>query len=209
MRWILSSLIFVSLNAFAGNEVGNGGNVVNCKDKLQMLDLYEAKTLRGVELDSELGAGSDPYQIARDRLTLLDKFDAKSVKVYRANLARLQKDISLENDIQLVPIDDSGHAFVPKDPECKVTQLAALRKKPLPGEKRLLVNNSLFKKMVPVQQAALLLHEAIYERLALLGEKDSSKARYLVSYLMSPGVRASNSDTYWKMIKDLRLSIYR
>jgi hypothetical protein len=133
MRWILSSLalLIVSLNAFAGNEVGNGGNVVSCKGELQMLDLYEAKTLRGVELDPELEAGSDPYQIARDRLTLLDRFDPKSVKVYRANLARLQKDVSLEDEIQLVPIDDSAHAFVPKDSGCKVTQLAVLRKKNL------------------------------------------------------------------------------
>jgi hypothetical protein len=71
------------------------------------------------------------------------------------------------------------------------------------------VNNALYKKMAPAQQAALLLHEAIYERFALLGEKDSSKARYYNSYLMSHGVRASKSDTYWKMVKDLRLSIYR
>jgi len=211
MRWKLSSVavVLISLQAYAGNEVGNGGNVVNCKDKLQMLDLYEAKTLRGVDLDPDVGAGSDPYQIARDRLSLLDKFDPKSVKVYRANLERLQKDISLENEIQLVPIDDSAHAFVPKDSECKVTQLAVLRKKPLPGEKRVLVNNSLFKKMPAVQQAALLLHEAIYERFALLGEKDSSKARYYNSYLLSAAVRAPKADAYWKMVKDLRLSIYR
>lgn len=206
---VLAAMAF-PLAAHCGNEVGNGGNAVICKggEDVQLLDLYEAKILRNVDLDPNI-KGMNAVKVAKERLNLLEKLDPKSLKVFLANLDHLQKDIHYEDEIQLRPIDDSEHPFIPKDPGCEVRQLAILRKRPLPGEKRVLVNNTIWKKMSVVQQAGLLLHESIYERLALLGETDSTKARYLVSYLMSAKPEKDSSQDYWKMIKDLRLPIYK
>src|SRR5665213_2956999 len=180
---IVLVLLFFTAKSFAGNEVGNGGNAVVCKTSVQLLDFYEAKVLRSVVPDPKI-TGSDPYEIVKARLKLLEKIDPKSAKIFGSNLERLRQDVSFEDDISIRAIDDSAHAFVPKDPDCEVKQLAVLRKKPLPGEKRILVNNVIWKKMAPVQQAGLLLHEIIYEHLAFLGETDSAKARFLVTYLM-------------------------
>jgi len=47
-----------------GNEVGNGGDVVVCRDaagaiaSVEMLDLFEGRTLRGLSVDPALDGGS-------------------------------------------------------------------------------------------------------------------------------------------------------
>jgi hypothetical protein len=213
-KFILAfSLSFAATAAYCGgNKVGNGGRAVVCRSKdqtvhVELLDLYEGRILRGVSLDSKI-TGSDPYEIAESRLTALGKADPKSEKILTSLFQKLKEDIRFEDDIKIQPIDDSEHPFVPSDPDCQVQQMVILRKNPLPGEKRVLADNSLWKQMAPVQQAALLLHETIYEHLAFLGEHDSIKARYLVSYLMSSSGDPVDSKSYWDLIKKLRLPIY-
>jgi hypothetical protein len=203
--------IFITIFAchlYGGNEVGNGGNAVVCLNRVELLDLYEAKVLRKFEIDPGL-SGSDPFQIAAIRLGTLEAMDPKSAKIYKTMLERLKTEISFEDGIQLKPIDDSAHAFEPKEKGCKVSQLAVFRKKNLPGEKIVLVEKTIWKKLTPVHQAGLLLHEIIYKHLSDLGEKDSAKARYLVSYVLSAPFSKKDVEAYWSLVRELRLPIYR
>lgn len=205
---LLALSLFCLNIAFAGNEVGNGGNAVVCPKRVELLDIYEAGILRRTKVDPSL-KGSDPFQIAKERLALLSEADPKSVKIYEAELERLKKEISFEDELVLKPIDDSLHAFEPKEKGCKITQLAVFRKKPLPGEKLVLVEKTIWQRMSPIHQAGLLLHEAIYKHLSDLGEKDSSKARYLVSYVLSEAFSKKDTESYWQLIQKMRLPIYR
>ena len=202
--------LIVPLRSFGqGNEVGNGGTAVTCKNKSpRMLDLYEAEVLRKAKFDSKLNE-KDAFKSAKLKLELLARVDPKLSKILLANLERIQKDISFEDQITLRPVDDSLHAFVPADKNCKVEQLAVLRKKPMLDEKRILVNQTVFKKMQTLDQTALILHETVYEYFAVLGEKDSTKSRYLVSYLLGQGFAKTSEDEYWAMIKSLRIPVYR
>lgn len=207
-RIILFSCVAMGFPLHAGNEVGNGGNGVVCKDRVELLDLYEAKVLRKVSTDPAI-KGTDPFKIVEQRLEPLKEIDPKSAQTYLMELNLLKTEISFEDQIVLKPIDDSLHSFEPKEAGCKVTQLAVFRKKQLPGEKLVLVDKGIWKRMKPVHQAGLLLHEAIYKHLSDLGEKDSTKARYLVSFILSEEFSKKNAEVYWNLIKKMRLPIYR
>ncbi len=191
-----------------GNEVGNGGNAIVCPASTQLLDIYEAKLLRGVKLDPSLKNG-DPFFVALGRISILSEIDPKTAKIVRKSLEKLKTQISFETAISIRPIDDSKHSFAPSDPKCRVQQLAVFRKKVLPGEKTVLVDKTIWNKLPPVHQAGLLLHEAIYQYLSQLGESDSTKARYLVTFLLSDAFGAGKSEEYWAVIKKLRVPIYR
>lgn len=206
----LVSTVLASKEVASGYEVGNGGRSIVCKGtppRVLMLDLYEAEILRGQKVDLGIVA-KDPFVIAQQRLDLLAKVDPETSRLLSAGLERLRKDISFESEIKLVVIEDSKHSFEPSDPNCHSEQLAVLRKSPLPKEKRVLVNRKLWEKMNSVHQAALLLHEIWYERLAYLGERDSVKARYLNSYILGAEF-AKPTEAYWAVIKKMNLPIYR
>lgn len=201
--------VIVLMTAYAGDEVGNGGNSVVCKDRVELLDLYEAKLLRGTKVDLDALSGSSPFEVVEKRLQLLAAVDPKSTKIYLAEVKFLSKEMSFEESVAIKPIADSLHSVEPKEAGCKITQLAVFRKKPLPGEKIVLVDKSIWKRMSVSHQAGLVLHEAIYKRLSELGETDSTKARYLVAYLLSPEFSKPDIEGYWALIKKLRLPIYR
>ncbi len=196
-------------NAFGlmgGNEVGNGGNAVVCGEHAELLDIYEAGILRKMKVDSKI-KGTNAFEIANTRIEMLSGTDPKTAKIIAKGLRKLKDEISFESDLKLRPIDDSRHSFEPSDPKCHIEQLAVLRKKVMPGEKRVLVNEVIWKKMTPIHQAGLLLHESIYKYLSNLGEKDSTKARYLVTFILSDAL--NTPDSYWEIIKKFRLPIYR
>jgi len=204
-------ILVASVSSFgAGNEVGNGGNAVICKKTVELLDFYESKILRGWELDpAATNTKDDAFSNAKSKIEALQKFDPKTARVLLAGLARLQKDFSFEQEISIQPLGDSLHVFTPKDPECRVEQFVVLRKHPLPDEKRVLINRGIWDRLDLSNQTGTVLHETIYEYFAELGEKESTKARYLVSYLMGKDFVTAGLDGYWAKVKALRVPIYR
>ncbi len=200
-QWLLPISI-----AYAGHEVGNGGNGVVCGASVELLDVYEARVLRGLEFAAV--NGQDPFTIALSRTAVLEKIDPRSAKIYAKFIEKLRSDISFEKKLTLGPIDDSKHVFVPKDRSCKVRQLAVLRKSVLPGEKVVLIDEGLWAKLSIRDKAGLLLHEAIYKHLADLDEKTSVNARYFVSLLLSKSFSEASRGEYWKAVRAMKLPIY-
>jgi hypothetical protein len=198
--------IYLALNAYAGHEVGNGGNAVSCGKTVELLDVYEARVLRGVEFIAS--GGSDPFALALSRIAILATIDPRSAKLYATFTEKLRGDISFEKELKLGPINDSKHVFVPRDGSCKVRQLAVLRKSVLPGEKAVLIDANLWKKLSTRDKAGLILHEAIYKHLADLDEKTSVNARYFVSLLLSKSFGESSREEYWKAVQAMKLPIY-
>jgi hypothetical protein len=202
--FLLPKLVFAG-----GNEVGNGGNAVVCKSKAELLDFAEAKVLRGVSPNAALiDAKADAFANAKARIEVLKKFDQKTGEILLRGLGKLKTDLSFETDINIKPIEDSLHSFTPKDPNCQIEQMVILRKHPLPGEKRVLANKMIWDEMDLLNRTGILLHETIYEYFAELGEKDSVKARYLVSKMLTNEFESGGKDAYWKLIKDLKIPIY-
>lgn len=182
----------------AQNRVGNGGDAVICPDKSPiLLDLYEAtETLI-------TSSKTDPYKIVQDRLSLLVAIAPKLATQYTKKLVKMSGDIEFKPDIQLVNIKDSKHLSMPKN--CSLKQVAIRKNAVTQAEKLFLFDKDIWDKMDSLNQAALLMHEIIYDHFYKLDEKDSVKARKINVLLFSEKLTKAN---FWGMIKDLQIPIY-
>ncbi len=200
------ALIFCGLisNVYAsGNRVGNGGNVVSCPNKIQVLDLYESS-----QKLAEYPVGSAHAEIIRLVLKNLEKASPSLAKQYRRRADEFLKETDLRADVQLVAIDDSKHLFAPTSKDCKVQQIA-IRKNIAGSGSRFLINKNLWDKLPEIEKAALIMHEIIYEHFFKLGEEDSVKARSVNAYLFSEAFQTDKKDKFWKIVQDMKTPIYQ
>jgi hypothetical protein len=204
--------------AFAANEVGNGGNVISCSNRMELLDLFEARSLRGREILKYPDVKNQPdnkprqkelvevIQLATERVSILSKFDPKTAQICSLFLKALETETDFLDSIELSTIDDSKHLAVPKG--CQVKQLAIFRKDISVGEKRLLVNKLLWSRLSKVDKVGLVLHEALYRHLAGLGQTNSIHTRFLVGFLLDKTLSSESSTRYWQEIRRMKLPIY-
>jgi hypothetical protein len=181
MSWAMSSQL-----AFAGNSVGNGGNVVVCKDaaarvtSIELLDYYEGKVLRGIT--PETGAPALDYHQKIDYV--LDRFAEVAphrAARYRDQARSFESEALFLAGAQLVPVPDSQHSFVPDG--CEVDQAAIQKTPEFPEDKRYTVNQDLWSQLPAEGKAGLVLHEVIYREAIEHNQDDSVKARYFNSYV--------------------------
>lgn len=198
MKLSCSLIAFLfSISAFAQNKVGNGGDVVHCKDKApQVLDLFEGSNI--IMTDE-----SDYQKIVKDRLDNLSQASSKLSEQYRNKLSKFLSDTDFKPNARLVDINDSEHLFLPKD--C-VLQQAAIRKNiSAKNEKLFLFDEYNWNKLDPLNKASLVMHEIIYDHLYKLGERNSLKVRKINALLFS---KDFSSKKFWSLIQDLKLPIY-
>lgn len=100
--------------------------------------------------------------------------------------------------VKLKQIRDSFEIF--QDTEtCKVMQLANYQ-----SDETIVIQKSLWDKMDPLNQAALIAHEMLYAKYRKLGKNSSLEARRLVGYLFStkkpkPNLEIKNPENKWVM----------
>lgn len=206
MKTLLALLtVLISLQVFAsGNRVGNGGDVIACPNKTNILDFYEASLpLKSYKLEQSYN------NIVNDVLTNLERFNSVQSGQYKKRFVDFLAETEFKSGASLVNIKDSKHFFEPKDNNCKILQIAIRRNEVSDSMKRFLIDEDLWNKLSERDKAGLVLHEIIYEHFFKLGEEDSIKARSINAYLFSEKAYQDNGDVYWKMIKDLKLPIYR
>lgn len=183
------SVLIIPLGVWAGKEVGNGGSGVICRDpdtglihRAELLDLYEAREIRGLELD--LGSPTEAYQVKLKRVlkTLRVAAPIRS-QVYEKYVDRFWSEGVLLRDSEFVVIPDSFHISVPKP--CKIEQVAIQKAQEFPGDKRYFISQELWQAFDENSKAALVLHEIIYREALDWGHKDSKGTRFLVSQITS------------------------
>lgn len=196
-------VLLFSLESFAsGNRVGNGGNIVNCPNKKQMLDLYESSE-KIASFSKDL-----PYiEIIQSTLKNLARLNSKLSKQYEKRSAEFLKETDMRADVDLVAVSDSKHIFSPAQKDCKIQQIA-IRKNVAGLGSRFIINKDLWDKLPELDRAALILHEIIYEHFYKLGEQDSVKARQVNAYLFSEKSRSDNKQVFKKLLQELKLPIY-
>lgn len=200
-----SSLVLISAVAFSvawANRIGNGGNVVVCKDSIQVLDFYEASVSSKFPSDSEK---RDYKTIAEDVFKRLKPISKKLSEQYLNRLNSITQDIDFKEGVALTDVKDSLYTFKPEDKNCEVQQIAIRKEEALPGEKRFVIDKKLWDRLDSRNKSALIVHEIIYEHLNKLGETTSVKARKVVVYLYNDQI---NSKEFWNLIKSLKLPIY-
>lgn len=201
---ILIWIVLHSVIAFSGNEVGNGGDVVVCKDNVQLLDFYEAKEF-GFIVPKEK-KDKDYKKIVFDLLDEFSKTDKKLAAQYKKRFAGMDKQIDLRPSILLTDIPDSNHEMLPKG--CKLQQIVIRRKEEKKG-KLFLINKDLWSRLDNINKAGLILHEIIYEHFLYLGETSSKKARFMNALVSHVGFKKPLPSSYKKLLQSYKVPIYR
>jgi len=201
---VVSSVLLMSLHAFAGNKVGNGGNVIVCKTtevlgvKAVLLDFYEN--------DLKTEKTEKTYeQIAEDVFNKLKTINPRLANQYLKRIKEVVNELDFKSKAEFSVIPDSLHLFKPPAKDCEVVQTAIRRALTSSQEKRFLIRKDIWEQLDATQKAGLITHEIIYEHFVVLGEEDSTKARKVNAYLHSKNI---NAESFWKMMRELEISIY-
>jgi hypothetical protein len=158
--------LFVSVTSYAGNERGNGGDVVICKNQngqiisSEILDIYEGRTMRNIA--PQLGSPSLELEkklvLVTNRLTAISPTLASFItKEYE----KFWSEVQFLDNVILNDIPDSDHLYIPKG--CEIQQIAIQRKPEFAEDKRFFVSNDLWKTLNNDNKFALILHEIVYK----------------------------------------------
>lgn len=169
-KWMIILALFmcaeVSL-AGGGNELGNGGDVVVCRDPKtkkitkspEALDLYEGRIIR--RLDPKLLSNSISVEenlfVILGYLFGVDK--ALGNQVREQMIYYLEKVDSLKGAI-FEDIPDSGHLFFPEN--CGVEQLIINRPPTSELDKVYFIKQELWVEMDVINKTAMIFHEVLY-----------------------------------------------
>lgn len=204
--FFLSIFIGFSANASSGNEVGNGGNVFICADSIQLFDFFEFQNQHNETIDERSG---EYKEIAKEVVAQLQKHDASLAKLLGRRLETFTDNVQFVKDAKLITIKDNKSLIKAQTKDCKVEQVAILKKKVLATEKKFLINQQLWDKLSETHKAGLVMHELIYEYFSDLGEVNSINARALNSYMFSKNFLKMSTEEYWKMIVSMKVPHYR
>ncbi|WP_413289024.1 hypothetical protein [Bdellovibrio sp. HCB337] len=174
---ILFILLSVGSYANAGAISGGGGKAVVCRDangeitSAQTLDLYEGRTFYGLDIPE-----SDKLMRPTHIQKALAAIPLSSRGLIEAYTGSVQRNMKITYGVELEPIDDALLIGVPRG--CKAEQAANYF-----NDNQILINGDIWDKMPSIEQAALVLHEAVYATARLSGAKDSQRSRHVVANL--------------------------
>lgn len=171
-----------------GTVNGGGGKGVLCnkngKTTVELLDLYEARTLFGLEIAPFAETGIAAQHKLADLLssqqwgTGIDLDDQSRDWMRSYFVEFFKKTKFIESDKKLKPTHDSLDALL--ETGCESVQIATFY-----DETILLIDKGLWDKMDSTNQAALLAHEFLYLYERRLGNTNSVRTRKYVGQLFS------------------------
>jgi hypothetical protein len=207
MVFLIGTPLFSPQLAWAQNKVGNGGYVVHCEATNNrttiLLDFYES------EQPLIDGLSQNHVEILEGRLSLLTQFDKKLGGIFKKNWSEMQKQIHFVENADLTESKDTNHLFQPKNKGCSLRQVAMRRRVKLPFRSNFIIDKEVWSELNELNKAGLLAHELIYEHFWKLGENDSTKARVFTAFVFSKDFENQNKDGFWRVIKGLKIPIYR
>jgi hypothetical protein len=206
---VLCAFLFCSIGvAKAGNENGNGGDAVVCRNAKQeiisaeLLDYYEARVMRGITI--ELNTSGYGYKIlmALDRIKNLAPLRYAR---YRELADKFSSEAKWIPGIALVDIPDSQETFIPRG--CAVEQVAVQARPRFPEDSYYTISKDIWDKMDDTSKAGLILHEIIYrEALAQTQPHTNSiYVRYFNSYISSKKLAGLNVGQYFGVLQQAQL----
>lgn len=172
--------------ASVGGVDGGGGKSIVCRDdkdqiqSVEILDLFEGRAQYGLNYSESQKPWSEQIDEVMAKASLSDPSDwltaavTEGIQVVKENMKLLSP------DARLLPIDDSVEVIAPVG--CKVEQSVNFR-----NDRSILFDSHHWNAMSQTQKAALILHEAIYREMRLLGEKNSRRARHFTAFIFSGG----------------------
>lgn len=173
--------------ATSGQKVGNGGDILVCKDdkgaiqSLELLDYYEGRSLRQIE---QIVLPEQSIQEATNSVLskLYNKAPNSSLKI-KKYIDQFWEEARFVEKAKFVDINDSEHLFFP--PGCSVEQVAIQSNPKFQGDPRYIISKDLWDLMPLQQKVGLIFHEALYKMAIEKGAVNSINTRYLNSLLNS------------------------
>ncbi|MFP5385562.1 MAG: hypothetical protein ACLGHN_05745 [Bacteriovoracia bacterium] len=203
-------LYSLSLQLFAWSERGNGGNSIICDDSKQnkFYDAYEAEFRYGRkpvfpypqrECYDETSCFNLSVTIARDLINRIPDFDTRLKVFMHQKLRSFGDESNFLDNIVLLPIDDMGIAFIPRN--CKLHQTVIQREPRVPGDKRYIISNDQWKKLSPHHQAVGIIHELLYYYATHIQRpiKNSEGIRYLNGIIISDEISNLNEQQFMEL----------
>jgi hypothetical protein len=185
-----------------GNGVGNGGDVVVCDAKVELLDFVEAKLLKKFSFSRV--ADLDHQVIARKAITNLRRVDPELGTQYEKVLLGIELRLQFLDKADFRDVPDSFEVGLPTG--CQLKQVAIQQE--AEGIKQIRISRALWEKLDPFNKAGLLTHEIIYEHFLLLGETNSVKARTFNAYIFSNEIARHDVKTYRAFRRQLGVKSY-
>lgn len=178
---ILLALLF-SVSTFA-KEGGNGGGVIICPQSIELYDFWEYKDIHYPSLLWK----SDPKLSHEDYLDAALRHIKKDIPEVHDLVAKTLTHIlstpkdKLFVDVSIPKIDDATIRVF--DESCRYEQAANWNER----FKKLFISRSLFHKLDGLNQAGLIMHEAIYKlsRDTFVATETSDKVRHVVAKIFS------------------------
>lgn len=204
MKVIIYLFFSASIIAGNGNEVGNGGDGVECSDKsIQLLDFFEAKKI--YKRDLKFPIGKNWFEVAKNTFKRIENLSPQFFRQYSKVLSKLKDDLVFVDKAKLRDVKDSWEIALPEG--CKLVQLA-IQKNDSKGRIQTFISQKYWDRLSVHNRAGLITHEIIYEHFLHLGEKNSIKARNLNSFLYSKKTLSIKANDFKKYLNSLKLSIY-
>lgn len=200
---LISSASFGQDRLANGNGVGNGGDVVTCKNSIEILDFTEAKILKRFKL-IESPQSIKFLEVAKLRLLKLKPLDSRLFNQYDKVLRMIESRWKLIDNASFRDVPDSFEIALPEG--CHLEQLAIQQE--IEGKTQIHISKKLWDQLNPLNQAGLLLHEIIYEHFIALGEKNSIKARKFNAFLFSKEIETNTKGQYQNFVRDLGVKLY-
>ncbi|MDA8793376.1 hypothetical protein N9N67_09025 [Bacteriovoracaceae bacterium] len=183
-----------------GQETGNGGDIVHCKDNIKqnkILDVYEAEDI--YEWDLSHFNNIPSLEVAEIIfLKRLDEVYPELTTILLEEFILFRKESKYPMNIEMRDIPDSKHPGVPEG--CELKQIAYQRTPNVEGIPRYIISKSLYETLDIKNKFALMLHEVLY-KMAINKKKshqDSTKVRDLTAKLLSTGL---SNFSYLEMVR--------
>lgn len=194
--------VFSNEKLMGGDRVGNGGDVVICGNKIELLDIYEART-SGYGMKSP--AGTNYQEMLKSLLqNNLHVINPKRTEKYLKFLETFEKESQFLAGIQLSDVDDAGMVAIPQG--CSLQQIAIqLSDDERPaGKKRYTVSLDLWNKLDEYNKMSLVLHEIIYREAIEHKSSNSMVVRATVGEVLKTKI---DLDIYLSLVADFSNTI--
>ncbi len=179
---ILLIVSFITFTATAGDRVGNGGDVIVCGDKVELLDLYEARVRGFKPLKLTTQNHEDMFREVLERR--LSQLQPQRASRYREYGQEFFRESLILPGIELSDVADAGLAVIPRG--CKLEQIAVQLADGdiIPGANRYTISQDLWDKLDEFNKMALMLHEVIYREAIKKNVGTSMTVRAMVGQLL-------------------------
>jgi len=200
-----SILVAGPIASAGGRTVGNGGDVLECKEtgqskSYELLDFYEGRTIRHWprQMGSKDGSVKNKIQFV---LKNLERLSPERARKYMRQASRFTEDTLFLEGANLEDISDSDHIAIPR--KCRIRQIANQSEPVLETDKRYVIDATLWRELDSDNQAGLILHEIIYREALELGHSNSVSVRLLNALISSSHIQELSVEQFTRILIDL------